>query len=774
MTRTGRRGWARRAACLAGAAAAALAVVITGGPAALGRPAQAAGPGQAQQARARQEHAQAGRQLSVYVESVSPQWATPGRRVTVTGVVRNGTRARVQGLSVQLLSSATPLYNRDDLSAWAAGDYYTVAPVPGALVSVPGSVPAGGEVRWSVVFVPSAVGMTQFGVYPLAAQVLDAVGAPAATDRTFLPFWPGGPVSQRPRPLSVAWLWPLIDRPYQAACPALVSNGLAGSLAAGGRLGELLAAGARYSARTHLTWAIDPALVQNAQAMGSRYAVSGVTACASARPMRASATARAWLHSLSAATSGQHVFLTPYADVDVAALSHRGLDTDLANAFAERSIGRAILRLPASGDATAWPDNGFADAGVLGSLAANGIRTVVLDSVVMPPAGPPPNYTPSAQTAYQTVTGSSLTVLLADHTISQILGAGNAAAADPGEAFGTAQRFLAETAMIVAERPQRARSLVIAPPRRWDPAAGLPDDLLSETARAPWLKPTSLAQLASASRPTGRVPHRAPPAHQATRGELGPAYLGQVQGLDTAIRLQASILTPPRPYYLDTAVAALESSAWRGRSQAATRQALLGRVLRFVTAQGRKVAIIDRGQITLSGSTGKVPISIANRLPWNVQVRLQVRVPGDKLTVGVPDTVMPIASGKTMTIRLSVHSSRVGDTEVLLGILTPEGRPLPGTTVRLTVRATRFGTLALVIMCVALGVFVLTSAARAIRRSRTDGTGGPGGGQHDKPASDPAGTAARTGSVVSGDDLAHDHPPEDPDEYADARGRASH
>ena len=64
---------------------------------------------------------QSGRQLTVVIESVSPQWATPASKVTVTGIVRNGTATAQQDLSVQLRSSAFPLPNRSDLKLYAAG-----------------------------------------------------------------------------------------------------------------------------------------------------------------------------------------------------------------------------------------------------------------------------------------------------------------------------------------------------------------------------------------------------------------------------------------------------------------------------------------------------------------------------------------------------------------------------------------------------------------------------------------------------------------------------
>ncbi len=699
--------------------------------------------------------------------------------MTVTGIVRNDTPTPARGLFVQLRSSSSPFYTRDDLTLYAAGNDPVDVPEEGTEVPLPRVIPPGRDVHWTARLQPSVAGMSVFGVYPLAAQVLTSVQIPVATDRTFLPFWPGT-AGQRPRPLSIGWIWPLVDRPYQAACPALLGNGLAGSLAPGGRLGRLLAAGGTYSAADHLTWAIDPALVQNARTMSSRYSVGGYPDCSGAEPMPASRTARAWLSRLAGATSGQQVFLTPYADVDVAALSHRGLEADLGSAFAlGRSIGRSDLHLPPGSDTIAWPDNGYADSGVLSDLAAyGGIKTVVLDSTMMPPsAQPPPSYTPGAQTTLHTAAGVPLNVLLADHTITQILAAGGSSGSGPGTAFATGQRFLAETAMIVAESPSLARSLVVAPPRRWNPAAGLAGTLLSETARAPWLKPVSLTHLTAVKRPAGQARLKAPPAHLVSRAELSPAYLAQVGGLDAAISVQASMFSPPFPGYLRSAAAALESSAWRGAAQADIREDLLSRVLRYVQAQSRKVAIIDRGQITLGGSSGKVPISISSRLPRTVQVRLHARVPaGKRLTVGPSGNLVSVGPGKTVTVRVPVHASTVGVTDVTLGLLAPDGRPLPGTLVRLTVHSTRFGTLALVIMCGALAVFVLTSAARAIRRTRADGGGSSGGSgdqERDNPASGPPGPAAVTGSVMSGDDLAHDHPPEEPDEYADARGRAS-
>ncbi len=714
--------------------------------------------------------AQAHGQVSVVIESVSPQWARPGHTVTVSGIVRNGTRATQNGLSIQLLSSASPLSSEDDLSLYAAGRYPAAAP-EGLQVRLPGAVRPGGTLHWRAMLNPTTAGMSSFGVYPLAAQVLNSVGLPGATDRTFLPFWPGNS-GQKPKRLSIGWLWPMLAQPEQAVCRALLSNGLAPSVAGGGRLTRLLDAGRSYSARAQLTWAIDPALVRTAQAMSRPYSVQTGADCTGAKTMRADGSARDWLSGLTGAISGQQAFLTPYADVDVAALSHDGLDADLRSAFAQsRTVGSKILHLPASANTMAWPSGGLADAGVLESLAVNKIDTVVLDSTVMPPKGPPLSYTPSAQASTPSGVGGSLKVLLADHTISQILAT---PATGPGSAFATEQRFLAQTAMIVAELPATARSLVVAPPRLWNPAPGLAGGLLSETVHAPWLRPTSLSSMAAKAHPSGQVPRRPPPSHRVSRPELSPSYLSRVASLGTSIRLQASIFTPSEPSYLNAAIAALESVNWPGsRAQsAAARHRLLDQVQDFVAGQAKKVGIIDSGQhFTLSGSSGKVPVSIFNGLHTAVHVTLHAQVPTDGgLQIGAFDGTVTVDAGGTATVRLPVHATTVGATEMTLSLLSPSGVMLPGTTVQLPVHASQFGTLALVVLFVALALFILASFVRAVRRSRRDG--GQHDGQHGQDVSGPPGPAAVAGSVSSGEDLENDDPPEDPDEYADARGRA--
>ena len=197
---------------------------------------------------------------SVIINSVSPQVARPGGTVTMTGTVTNESRSALSGVAIQLRSNAAPLSSRDSLASYANGTLHVDTPV-GTPVLVTGSLPSGATAEWRVSLSVTSIGIAAFGVYPLAAEAVDAIGLPVGTARTFLPFWPGAAASGMSQRLKVAWVWPLLNAPQQGICPQLSSNSLAGSIAPGGRLGTLLATGSAYatSAGLHLGGGSGPA-----------------------------------------------------------------------------------------------------------------------------------------------------------------------------------------------------------------------------------------------------------------------------------------------------------------------------------------------------------------------------------------------------------------------------------------------------------------------------------------------------------------------------------
>jgi Family of unknown function (DUF6049) len=726
---------------------------------------------------------------AVTITGVSPAYARPGGKIRVSGIVRNTTTAPVRDVTVQLRSSGQLITDRDDLENYVTGSGPPDELEPGALTTIAGPLAPGATATWTAVLPVNEVHMSVFGVYPLAAQAATSAET-LGTGRTLLPFWPTAKGSVHPRE-DIAWIWPLIDNPDAGPCPGLLGNQLAAGLADGGRLAGLLSAGSSAAGQAaRLTWVVDPALLSSAQTMAGPgpYQTGTSATCSPVTTHAASAPAAAWLSNLRSAVAGQPVVATPEADVDIAALVQQNLDGDVHQAFAEgRSAASKILRqdLTPSGaggqpaaaaltTALAWPADGLANYPMLETLAAvDGIKTVVLASSAMPPVASL-SYTPSAVSATPDGEGGDMRVLLADSTLTQILGSVTAQSDPAGASFAAQQMFLAQTAMIAAESPQLSRAVVVAPPRRWDPPAGLASALLADTTSAPWLTPVTAGTLAADTNATGQVARQAPQ-------DLGPdltgaALLRGAAQADQAVALVQSIQVTPSTR-LSPAVAAVESSAWRG-SAAGQQQAqvMLRRVLRYLSLQERGVTIVEPGRDTLGGQTGPIPISIDNKLPYAVQVRVKFSVSqdrgGDFAVLGNPG-IIKIPPKEIITKKVKVKASSIGSTTVSLRLLAPDGQALPGAPVNMTVQSTQLGTLALVVLAAALAVFMITSASRAIRRGRSAG-GGVGGDAPGEPGQGGPG-AARSDDAgdPAGGRPGHDDPGPDPGRGRGLSGQAS-
>jgi hypothetical protein len=223
-------------------------------------------------------------------------------------------------------------------------------------------------------------------------------------------------------------------------------------------------------------------------------------------------------------------------------------------------------------------------------------------------------------------------------------------------------------------------------------------------------------------------------------------------------------------------VDAVESSAWRGgrRAQRPAAQ-LLRHELSFVLGKLAQVRIVGSPRVTLGGKAGDVPVSVRNDLPQPVTVRLKARAPAeDQVTIAPYKQLITVPAKSTVPVRIPVRAAAAGSKTLTLWLTTPQGDTLPGQPTSLTVTATHFGTLAIVIISVALVVFVLSAAARAIRRGGPqDGTAGAEAEDLDPMPGprDPASGGDEPGSVGSG--TAEERPPaKEDDEHATAPGGA--
>ena len=420
----------------------------------------------------------------------------------------------------------------------------------------------------------------------------------------------------------------------------------------------------------------------------------------------------------------------------MAALISAGHSDDVLRAFKfAATIGSPILK-PAVSRATAaktpaayaqtpsiaWPAGGIA-AGNVGyfereALASDGVQTLVLGSSYSP-GEPTVLRTPNGLGAQTANAGSAyMKVVLANKDLTRLLGQGGSSGSS---AFATAQEFLAATALLAEHYP--GEPIVVAPPQRWTPAPDLAAGLLTMTRSASWLSAVSLTALTSPKnlqtvvRLPGGSTHEKLSKRESRVLRSVNRKISQLEKLKYRTNLKD---------YLPVAVA--ESSAWRGASEAVALGGLDALAQRVTRQLRQGVQIEAEQRVTLGGLKGTVPVSIDNTLGFAVVVRLKPQY--DQSATGIKITVSPggavsqsglvtIPAHSAETVRLRVQATVVGSTAVTLSLQNGHYQPLFGSPAqRMTIQATQVGVLGVIIFAVALGVFLIATAARAARRGR--------------------------------------------------------
>ncbi|XVQ10983.1 DUF6049 family protein [Spirillospora sp. CA-255316] len=685
------------------ATAALLACVTVGTAPAVGAMPAAPEPEGGGQSRARQ-------QVSLVLGKVTPKTAGPSgsqSKITVTGTVENRSGHAMPGLKVRLRTSAQRMTSRNQLAQYAAGQPSALRGLAaeGQLAQAAG---AGGRAAFTLGTSTATIGLQAFGVYPIGVEVVNQYGQVLAGVNTFITYVP----KQRDfKPLSVGWVWPMIDRQHRTADDTFLDDQLSADLAPGGRLAGLVDAAG--TTRTPVTWSIDPALIDDVQTMAAgEYLVKGPRNKKGTRKPR-STVAATWLNSLKTASKSDPYFVLPYADPDAVALVRNKMSNHLSIAYrhsggVSQTLGRPPVQM-------AWPPSGMAGHSTLDELAKRGRLgngSFLMSSAAF--AEPAQGYTPGAMTRLQTDEGVKKTVVY-DETLNRIVSADTRT---PGTAVLAEQRFLAETAMIAAEAPVLARSLVIAPDRRWNPSPAFAKNLLTYTSAASWMAETPLEKIASET-PQDRVYRGYPDAMQAY--ELGGSYLDRVAEISRRAARFSSIMVEPVTVTYQRAVLRMESTAWRGRHYKRAVEARRVLSERIDDDMGRvRVLIGPTQRVTLAGNSGRIPLTLANELEnQTIRVRLEV-VPENtaRLQIGeLDDEVIELGPGQKQTLSIPMRAAGNGNVRVNLRLTSADRRAF-GTKHVITVRTTGYGQLALLITGGGLAVLFVGVGVRAMRARR--------------------------------------------------------
>ena len=585
---------------------------------------------------------------------------------------------------------------------------------------------------------------TRNGVLPLAVQArgrtADRAGREAVgVAHTFLPWLPEGPVA----PTRIAWVVPLVDRPHRGSGDVLLDDELEGLLendpTRRGRLQSLLL-GARAGAQgacddlapepcrgdpVPLTYAVDPDLVHTVEAMTRPYTVQ-VGDERTQEP--ASSDAEQWLSDLRESAEEGDVLALPYADPDVAALSRTDSpikdDVELLTRLGQSEARRLLGVEPLT--SVAWPPAGPVTAAV-DPLAAGEDTALLLDSSVLAP-DPLRSRTPSARKTLPS-TLDTVTALVADEALSRLVERGPESESWQGPRLAE-QRWIAETAIVAAERPSESRTLVVAPRRRADVHAQVLAGAVADTGRLPWLCGVPLADVAAGRERCDGLPDDQGPAPADEEAVLlsgGPearvlpaSFVRDVAEVRRAAdQFTEQVLVAGSREAKETKARLLrargraESAAWRDSpAQGRRLLELLQDDVEFLRSQ---VSLVGAPAL-LTGRVGTVQLVVENGLdqPVNVGVRLD---PTSAARLTSEDTALQVVPARsTQQVSVKVEPRTSGRFTARAVLVDASGRPL-GPPVEFEVRSTEYGRVALVVTGAAAVVLVCAAGARIVRRA---------------------------------------------------------
>lgn len=649
--------------------------------------------------------------VSVSLTSISPVLRKGGTFEAAGRVVNTGD-APIQTVNAALWVSLSPLETRAGLALAAAeapGDRLGIRITePEDLLDVMADSLAPGESATFSLKVPvDRLGLGAAGVYPIGVDIRanapDELRDTVGRLRTFAPYMPD---SKAAGSVDVAYVVPFTAAPTAAADGTLLNNSLTGDVAPGGRLGRLLS----LATNSIVTPAIDPNLLVEATSLAGDHTVRQPVAT----KLAGNSDAAAFVTGMKSLVAGRPALVLPFADTDVVSLDHLGLTEPLTGlgTLSAASATSTGLR----GTVTAMPADGYADAAALDTVAAAGIRRIVLSADSLPDltAGSP-------AVSIQTNEGT-LTAVVTD---PDLLPADNAPTGVDGPILDR-QRFLAETSLLALAAPKGSTYRVVGQlPRDLDVTATT-RELLHPPAEATWVTTKSLDAVIAGKQPryTGTLSYP-----KATRDqELSRGTVEAVQQLLDRSGALVDVAGDRGDASATWQRAALRGTSIAWRTDPSTGLALVNADAGLLDSQLGRIKLSVPLLVTLTGSSGSFPVTVNNQL--NVPVTVYIRITSPDTGIVDPGAVQKVEvdAKRRVTSRFTANSERSGVVRLSAHLVTPDGQPLGGPTA-FTIRVTQYGIVGWVILGAGVALLMATAVYRQVRAHRRTkaaaATGGP-------------------------------------------------
>ncbi len=626
---------------------------------------------------------------SVTLTQVSPAAAGGDDVLRLSGVLTNTSDSPIVDPVPALRWSADPLQSVAEIDLVAENPLFRYGQVDYRFSDTLDTVDPGERTRF-VLEVPLddlAIGR---GVFVVGVDVLaglpDGLRVFVADDRTTVPV-----DVEADDPLPVAMLWPLAAKPSLLPDGRLVDDDLAGQVAPGGRLDNLL----RSAGGSEATWVVDPDLVASLSAMADGYET-----VAGGETDEGSAAATRYLADLGD-TLGQaaDVRAMPMADPDVGGALASGIagpaiEATLIDAATDPAVsdlaGRAVAPVALLGDRPVTNR-------MLGIYSRAGIATSVLSPDSVEPG--------SAQGRTRVSREKRRNVPAVIARVPPTDGVG-------GRSELTTRQWLLSTTAVQATTAGGPSVMVVGPSARWTPSAAAAQALLSAWRSTQWVEPVTMAGLPGPAE--GQETVALVDGAQPSPLPDGIAT-GLAEVVEDAERLQPLFAEPVLGSDEIPAVTARATSyAWQADPEAGLQY--LDALASGVVDAEQQIELVVSPSITLASRSGRFPITLVNGA--SVDVVVGVDFTSQNSTRLRVENIEPVVltAGEKRTFTATALATANGRLQVTARLVTSEGSQVgaPATTI---VDVTNVGALGWTVIGLG-GVLMVAAIARSRWRSR--------------------------------------------------------
>lgn len=417
-------------------------------------------------------------------------------------------------------------------------------------------------------------------------------------------------------------------------------------------------------------WILDPSLIalppepsENAQA-----GTATTRALAAEREIRSQ-----WASRVRSALDPARTIVLPAADADVSAAARSKAVADLVAPQVEEGVRAADML----GDAYAnvqWPADPLVTMGraaALGRLQPGAADpTILTDTSAIAPGG----FTPTGAT--RTTGGTPL--LVADRPLSMLAGS----VATPEAATLARQRLVAESSVLLGERPGTPRSVLVVPDRGSLPSPEDYSQLRQAVDEIPWLERGSITDMLDRveTAPQDAVPRTAAQIEHAT-GATGTPVVGKRRAARIVrTREEMHVFASVRadgPLWSQRVNASLDQlTSARWRTDRSSYDSLSDHLTEEVSLT-REDLVVSSGEVNFFADTGRLQITIVNNSDVEL-TNLDVRVESETPSFRIQEPSKPLTIGPTGQQKVTVQATALaaGRTPVHVVVTTPDGHQL--------------------------------------------------------------------------------------------------